>query len=88
MAPVSPESFAMPASNSGRFNQDQGVLPPRPPPPKAQPEEAVSWSEASIRPSQYAELVTKGDNLEQEIAARGEGRPECGDHPEGVTHRA
>ena len=78
----------MPAGHSGRLDQDQGVFPTRPPAPKAQPEQAVNWSEASIRPSKYAELVAKGDNLEQEIAARGEGRPECGDHPEGATHRA
>ena len=49
---------------------------------------AGHWSEASIRASEHAELVAKSDRLQEKIAARGEGRPECGDYPEGVTHRA
>ena len=78
----------MPACNSGRLDKDQRVLPARPPPPQAQPEQAVRWSEASIRAGEYAELVAKCDILQEEITARGGGRPECGDYPEGVAHRA
>jgi hypothetical protein len=78
----------MPAGNSGRVDKDQSALPARPPPPQAQPEQAVTSSEASIRASKYAELVAKCDILQEQITARGEGRLECGDYPQDVTHRA
>jgi hypothetical protein len=77
----------MPAGNCGRLDKDQRVIPAKPPPPQAQPEQAVRSLEASIRASEYSELVTEGDVLQHEIASPGEGRPECGDDPEGVTHR-
>src|SRR5216684_3651667 len=56
-------------------------------PSQAQPEQAVRWAKASIRTSEYAQLVAQGKMLEQEVSTRGQGRPECSDRPEGVTHR-
>ena len=79
MAPASKESFAMPAGDSCRLDQDQRVLPARPPASQAQPEHAVRCSETSIRASEHAELVAESDILQEEISTGGEGGPEYGD---------
>src|SRR5262249_37079646 len=86
-APASAEAFAMPAGDSGRLDKHQRVLPPRPPPSQAQPEQAVRWAEASVGTSEHAQLVAQGEILEDEVSTRSEGRPECGDPSEGLAHR-
>jgi hypothetical protein len=54
---------------------------------QAEPEQTVGRAEASTRTSQDAQLVAQGENLEEDIQTREQGRPERGDHPDGVTHR-
>ena len=51
------------------------------------PDQTVSWAEAAIGTSEYGQLVTQGENLEEDVQTCDQGRPECRDHPEGVTHR-
>ena len=77
----------MPTSDCGRLDQHQRFPPPRPQPSQAQPEQMVRWAKASIRPSEYVQLVAQGKILEQEVSTRGQGWPERSDRPEGVTHR-
>ena len=76
----------MPAGDSGRLDQDQRVLPARPPASQTDPEQTVGRPEASISTSEDAHLVPYGENLQEEIQAREQAGPERRDHPEGVTH--
>ena len=77
----------MPTGDRGRLDKHQRVSPPRPQPSQAQPEQTVTGAEASIRTSEYAQLVAQGMILEEEVSTRGQDRPERRDRPEGVTHR-
>ena len=77
----------MPTVDCGGLDQHERVTPPRPQLSQHQPEQTVRWAKASIRTSEYAQLVAQGKMLEQEVATRSQGRPERSDRPEGVTHR-
>jgi hypothetical protein len=74
------------AGDRGRLDHHQRFRPPRPPPSQAQPEQTVS-AEASIRTSEYAQLVAQSKILEQEVSTSGQRRPERSDRPQDVTHR-
>jgi hypothetical protein len=54
---------------------------------QAKPEQTVSGPEAPIGTSEDAQLVAQGENLEEEVEACEQGRPERRDHAKGVTHR-
>jgi len=70
-APASTEPFAMPPGDRGRLDKHQDAPPPGPQPSQAQPEQAVTRAEASIRTSEHAQLVAQGKNLEEEVSTRG-----------------
>jgi hypothetical protein len=61
----------MPTGDRGRLDKYQGLLPPRPQPSQAQPEQTVTRVEASIRTSEHAQLVAQGKILEEEVSTRG-----------------
>jgi hypothetical protein len=77
----------MPTGDRGRLDQHQRFPPARPQPSQTQPEQTVTRAEASIRTSEYAQLVAQGKILEEEVSTHGQGRPERRDRPEDVTHR-
>jgi hypothetical protein len=77
----------MPTGDRGRLDQHQRFPPPKPHASQAQPEQTVTRAEASIRTSEYAQLVAQGKTLEEEVSTRGQGRPERRNRPEGVPHR-
>jgi hypothetical protein len=77
----------MPTGDCGRLDQHQRFPPAMPQPSQTQPEQTVRWAEASIRTSEYAQLVAQGKILEQEFSTRGQGCPERSDRPERVRHR-
>jgi hypothetical protein len=56
-------------------------------PLQAEPQQAVGRTKASIRPSEDAQLMAQGENLEEDVYPREQGRPERRDRPDGVTHR-
>ena len=82
-----PKPLTTPTDNRGRLDKHQGVFPPRPTPLQAEPEQAVGRTKASIRPSEDAQLVSQGENLEEDVYTPDQGRPERRDRPVGVTHR-
>jgi hypothetical protein len=60
-----------------RLDDDEGVHPARPQPPKGDPEGSVGGPDERASPRhQGGELLAKGEILEQEIAAGTEGRDE------------
>ena len=63
----------MPTGDRVRLDERQRFPPSRPQPSQAQPEQTVRWTEASIRTSEYAQLVAQGKMLEQEVSTRGQG---------------
>ena len=82
------ESLAMPPVYRGRLDQHQRVSPPRPHLSRHQPEQTVRWAKAAIRTNEDVQLVAEGKDLEQQISARRQGKPDRNDHPDDVTHRA
>jgi hypothetical protein len=58
----------MPAGDGGRLNQDEGLFPPLPQSPQAQPEQTVARAKTSVRTSEDAELVTEGNRLKHEVS--------------------
>lgn len=69
-APISPQSFTMPAGDRGRLHQHQRVLPPRPPPSQADPEQSVRWAKASIRTTKDRQLMVQGKTLKEEVSTQ------------------
>ena len=58
----------MPAGDGGRLNHNEGLLPPVPQSPQAQPEQTVARVKTSVRTSEDAELVPQGHHLESRRA--------------------
>jgi hypothetical protein len=81
------EPIAMPTVDDGRLDQHQRVSPARPRTSQHQPEQTVNWAKATIRTSEYAQLVAAGKDLEQEVSTRRQGEPDRGDSPDEATHR-
>jgi hypothetical protein len=77
----------MPTGHRGRLDQHESLSPLRPTPSQAHPEKTVRRSEASIRTGEYTQLVAQGKSLEEEVARRGQGRPQRCERPAGLTHR-
>ena len=65
--PSIPKTFTTPMGNRGRLDKHQRVLPPRPKPAQAEPEQTVGGAEASIRTREDARLMVQGENLEKDV---------------------
>ena len=78
----------MPTIDSGWLNQDERFPPPGPEPPQKQPKQTVSWAKAFLRPSEDAQLMAQGKNLEQQVSTSGQGESDCRDRSDDATHRA
>ena len=63
----------LPTGDRGRLDQHESLLPLRPPPSQAHPEETVRRAEASIRTVEDAQLVSQGKDLEEQVCTRGQG---------------
>jgi hypothetical protein len=70
-APTSPQPFTMPAGDRGRLHQHQRVLPPRPPPSQAHPEQSVRWAKAPIRTTKDRQLMAQCQTLNEEVSTDG-----------------
>jgi hypothetical protein len=70
--PIHLETYPMPAHNSFRSDENQRLLPSRPEPPQYHPEQFVRRSKPRLRllPFQSRELLSKGQVLQQQTAAR------------------
>jgi len=71
-SPVEPEPRPMPANDSLRLDEDHCRFPSRPKPPQDHPEYLVRSGKAGLRMLlfQNGELLTKGQILQEEVAAR------------------
>ena len=76
----------MPPRDRGRVNYHERLLPARPPPSYAEPEQTVRSAKASIRTTKDRQLVTQGDNVEEQVSTRRQGRSECRDRRNGGMH--
>jgi hypothetical protein len=63
----------LPPGDRGRLDQRESLLPLRPPPSQAHPEETVRRAEASIRTREDTQLVSQGKDLEEQVGTRGQG---------------
>jgi hypothetical protein len=88
MPPPAKEPIAVPPIDGGRLNQHQHVTPPRPHPSQNQPEQAVTWSKASIRTRPDGQLMAQGKYLEQEVSTGRQGESDRNEGPSDVLHRA
>jgi hypothetical protein len=78
----------MPAGHGGRLNQNEGLFPPVPPSPQAQPEQTVARAKTSVRTSEDAELVPQGHHLENEVSPGVQGHADSRhDGQEDLNHR-
>jgi hypothetical protein len=84
--PTSPQPFPMPAGDRGRLHQHQRVLPPRPPPSQAHPEQSVRWAKASIRTTKDRQLMAQCKTLNEEVSTHRQGDPKRHDRATGGTH--
>jgi hypothetical protein len=67
----------VPTDDCLRLDDDQGIRPTRPKPPKDDPEDSVGGPDERASPRhQGGELLAEGEILEQKIAAGTEGRGE------------
>ncbi len=66
----------MPTDDRLRLDDDEGVRPARPQPPKDDPEGSVGGPDERASPRRQGGSCTKGKVLEQEMAAGTEGRDE------------
>jgi hypothetical protein len=57
----------MPAGDGGRLNQYEGLFPPVPQSPQAQPEQTVTRAKTSVPTSEDAELATQGNRLKHQV---------------------
>ena len=55
------------------LDQRESLLPLRPPPSQAHPEETIRRAEASIRTREDTQLVSQGKDLEEQVCTRGQG---------------
>ena len=55
----------LPPGDRGRLDQQERLLPPRPPTSQAHPEETVRRTEAVIRAGEDTQLVSQGQDLEE-----------------------
>ena len=60
----------MPTVDRGRLDQDESLAPPRPRPSQAAPEQPVRGAETSIGTREDTELMTKSQDLEEEVLRR------------------
>jgi hypothetical protein len=63
----------LPPGDRGRLDQHESLLPLRPPPSQAHPEETIRRAEASIRTREDTQLVSQGKDLEEQVGTRGQG---------------
>jgi len=63
----------MPMVDRGRLDQHESLAPPRPHPSQAEPEQAVKGAETSMGTREDTELMTKSQDLEEEVPTRAQG---------------
>ena len=70
--PIQPETLAVPADNGLRLDEDQRLLPANPQPPQHHPEQLVASNKPGLRmlPFENAELLSKSQVFEEQVAAR------------------
>jgi hypothetical protein len=78
----------MPTVDRGRLKQHERVSPPRPHSSQDQPQQTVRCAKPAIRTGEYAQLMAQGQALEQQVATRREGKSDCSDRPNEMTHPA
>jgi hypothetical protein len=72
----------MPTVDRGWLDQHQRVSPSRPHPSQDQPKQAVRRAKSSMRTSEYAQLLSQGKALEQQVSTGRQGESNRDD----VTH--
>jgi hypothetical protein len=63
----------MPTVDRGRLDEHEGFAPPRPHRSQAEPEQAVRGPETSMGTREDTELMTKSEDLEEEVPTRAQG---------------
>jgi hypothetical protein len=78
----------MPAVDGRGLDKHQRVPPPRPHASQDQPEQTVSLAKSSIRTGEDAQLVTQGEDFEQQASPCWPPEPDRREGPHDATHRA
>ena len=76
----------MPTVDRGRLDQDESLAPPRPHPSQTEPEQAVRGAETSMGPREATELMTKSEDLEEEVPMRAQRGAKQGNRPRRESH--
>jgi hypothetical protein len=76
----------MPTVDRGRLDQHESLAPPRPHPSQAEPEQAVRGAETSMGTSEDTELMTKSEDLEEEVPTRAQGGAKHRNRPQRESH--
>src|SRR6516225_6804429 len=76
----------MPTVDRGRLDQHERLAPPRPHPSQAEPEQSVRGAETSMETRADTELMTKSEDLEEEVPTRAQGGAKHRNCPHRETH--